>query len=192
MFALGLNAREFQLLTENLGEFLQGHVHFEDVLSLFGSAWPDAAPTVGGVAGLAVSAAHAAVAVVAVTKMRRFDAAHRDADELLPFAAKKLAAGEELSQVVADLALDDLAKALMVFVNLQRPYVHLRVAACRSSMADLNDPLTTTPTTARQPMARSGAAVAGSLFAKSSPIPKARPTANPPSAVRVLSIPVRH
>src|SRR5688500_11828580 len=70
------------------------------------------------VAFLALAGADAA-GVVAIAKVGQVDAADGDGDEVLALFADQLALGEELAKVFADAPFDDLAEALMIFVNLQ-------------------------------------------------------------------------
>ena len=84
------------------------------------------------------------------------------------------------------LPLDDLAKALMVFVNLQpiRP-----PARCRLSIVDgrFERPADDHPTTARQPMARSGAARCWLVICKILSDPQG-PTHGKPAVSRPCSL----
>src|ERR1700685_915828 len=71
-----------------------------------------------GVALFAVTVSDAA-AVVAVAKMRQLDPTHGNADQVLSLFADQLTFGEKLPQIVANAALDDLAKTLVVFFDLE-------------------------------------------------------------------------
>jgi hypothetical protein len=80
------------------------------------------------VAFLAVARADAA-GVVAVAEVRQLDPAHGDGDEVLALLADQLALGEELAQVLADPAFDDLAEALVIFFDLEDHGCQLIVAS---------------------------------------------------------------
>ena len=51
--------------------------------------------------------------------MRQLDSAHGNADEMLALFADEFALGEKFAQVVANPALDDLPKPLVIFFDLQ-------------------------------------------------------------------------
>ena len=51
--------------------------------------------------------------------MGDLDAMYGDADVLLSLSAEQLAARQELAKILADLALNDFAKSLVVIVDLQ-------------------------------------------------------------------------
>ena len=130
--ALGLDAREAQLFAEDIRKFFEGDIDLHDVLpGLF------AAVAVAG-AGLALSddLAFFAVAgadaggVVAVAEGGDFDAVDGDGDEVFALFADEFAAGDELAEVGADAAFDDLAEALVVLVDHCGTYDF----SCQSSM----------------------------------------------------------
>ena len=109
-----------QLLAEDVGQLVERDLDLEDVLAGFGSAQPARAFAVAdGLSRLAFALPDALVAVVTVTETRQIDSGDGDADEVLALLSDQLAAGEELAQVLTDLPLDDLAEALVVFVDTQ-------------------------------------------------------------------------
>ena len=57
--------------------------------------------------------------IVAIAKVRQFDPAHRDADQVLTLFADQLPFGEKFPQIVADAPLDDLSKSLVIFFDFQ-------------------------------------------------------------------------
>src|SRR5688500_7628849 len=117
VLALGLNAREFQLLRQNLGQLIEREIDLHDVRAGLGAALGF---TLAGLA-LADDVALFPVAradaggVVAVAEVRQLDPAHGDADQVLAFLADQLTFGEELAQVLPNPAFHDLPEALVIF-----------------------------------------------------------------------------
>src|SRR5262249_34582994 len=118
VLAPGFDAGQLKLFGEDVGQLVERDFDFENVGAGLRPAGALAvALTIHRVADARIAGADAAVVVVAVAEVRQFDAADGDADQVLAFLAEQLAAGEEFAQVAADLALDDLAKALVVLLN---------------------------------------------------------------------------
>src|SRR5262249_48346903 len=117
---LGLDARQGQLLAEDVGHLLHRQLDFEDVSARL------AAGAAGGVlaggaerlAGLAVALADAAAPFPAVLELRDVDLRQRDADEVLALLADHLAAADVLGQVALDLAAHELLEALVIAFDL--------------------------------------------------------------------------
>jgi hypothetical protein len=91
------------------------------------------------VTGFAFARAHARIVVVPVAKMRRVDPVNGNADRPFAFPADEFAAREKLAQILADLPLDDLAKALMVFRDLHGNRT-VRVRSKGSGKAKIKNP----------------------------------------------------
>ncbi len=71
-----------------------------------------------GVARLAVALAGPALAVVPELEPGQVDLRQGDADQVLALAPDHLSLGDVFAQILLDLALDDLAKAVMVVVDV--------------------------------------------------------------------------
>ena len=91
------------------------------------------------IAFLAVAGADA-LGVVAVAEVRQLDPADGDLDQVLALLADQLALGEELAQVVADPALDDLPEALVIFFDLQDHAINCWSAFALAHSRRANDP----------------------------------------------------
>ena len=75
MFALGLDARELQLLTEDLGEFLEAHLDLEDMVTFLLASRALLAPLSDRVTRLAVTAPNARIVVITIAKVGQINPA---------------------------------------------------------------------------------------------------------------------
>src|SRR5690606_30226501 len=122
--ALGLDARQLELLRHDLGELLQRYLDVEQVVAR-AIARLLALPRLllaltERVADLTVALPHAALLLVAVLEVRDVDARDRDRDRVLALARDHLALGDVLAQVLLDLAADDLTEPAVVEIDLLR------------------------------------------------------------------------
>ncbi len=123
-FALGLNARQFQFVAENGGQFLQRDVDFQNVRARIAAGLALAAFLFAGAAGngladFAIPLPYSAGAVLAVAEMRHVELRQRNADQIAPFAADHFAVRDVLPQVLADFPADNLAKAAMIVIDVE-------------------------------------------------------------------------
>src|SRR5262245_54270191 len=128
MLTLGLDPRQLQLFSKDLGKLIEREIDLHDVLPGLGAALGTFALALADdIAFFAVAGADA-LRVISVSEVRQLDATHRDRNEMLAFLADQLALGEEFAQVLPDPALDDLAEALVIFFDLQD---QLTAPSCR-------------------------------------------------------------
>src|SRR5205823_8326756 len=124
LLALVLDARERQLLAEDVRELIQGKVDFQRVLSLAlpGLALAVAFHRAGSEhrARLAFSLADASLLLVTVAEVGDVDARDGDGDEVLPLLPDHLPLLDVLAQVGLDAAADDLPEAAVVLLDLER------------------------------------------------------------------------
>src|SRR5262249_23473258 len=121
LLAARLDARQGQLLAEDLGHLLHGQLDLEDVAARLVAGLPLALAALAAAQGRAdgaVAGADAAVVLVAVAELRDVDGRQRDADQVLALLADQLAAADVLAEVALDLAADELAEALVVAFDL--------------------------------------------------------------------------
>ena len=124
LLALALDARERQLLAQDVGELVEREIDFQRVLSF---ALPRLALAVAfhgsgseHGAGLAVALADAALVLVAVSEVRDVDGRDGDGDQVLPLLPDHLPLLDVLAKVLLDPPADDLAKPAVVLFDLQR------------------------------------------------------------------------
>src|SRR5262249_43219165 len=112
------DARQGQLLAEDLGHLLHGQLDLEDVPARLVAGAAVALRRGQRVARLALALADAAGALLAVAELRQLDLRQGDADQILPLAADHPPAADVLAQVRLHLAPDDLPEALVVTLDL--------------------------------------------------------------------------
>src|SRR5262249_44458234 len=116
--AARLDARQGQLLAEDLGHLLHRQVDFQDVSArLVAGAGRVSFRRRERIAGPALSLADAAGALLAVAELRDVDLRQGDADEVLALLADHLAAADVLLQVALHLAADELLEPLVVALD---------------------------------------------------------------------------
>src|ERR1019366_3701214 len=134
LFAFGLDARQSELLAEDVGKFFEGEIDLQDM----------AARLIAG-AALAVAAG----SLVSIAELRQLDRGDRNADVIAPFFADHLPARNVLGKVGFHLAAHNLAEALMIAFDFlshcftQSPLANVPVLAKQkpfSSQSDLDPP----------------------------------------------------
>src|SRR4051812_13919286 len=60
-----------------------------------------------------------ALGIIPIAKMRQFDPAHWNADQVLAFFADQFPLGQEFAQILSDPALNDLPETLVIFFDLE-------------------------------------------------------------------------
>src|SRR5262249_5969821 len=126
LHALGLDARQLELLAHDLGQLLQADLDLDEVIARAIAGLAGAGLLLAladGVARLAVALADAALLLVAELEVRDVDGGQRDRHRVLAFARDHLALGDVLAQVLLDLAPDDLPEAAVVEID---PLAHGR------------------------------------------------------------------
>src|SRR5207237_4404899 len=129
LLALALDARERQLLAEDVRQLVEGEIDFQRVLSLalprlplpvaLDRAWSEHRP------GLAISLADAPLVLVPVPEVRDVDGRHGDGDQILPLLPDHLPLLDVLAKVLLDAPADDLVTARVVrFDHPRHPDPH--------------------------------------------------------------------
>ncbi len=123
-FALGLDARQFQFVAEDGGQFFERHFDFENVRAGIAACFSFAVPFLSAAAGdrladFAVSLPDAAGAVLAIAEMRHIELRQRNADQIAPFTADHLAVRNVFTQVLANFPPHNLAEAAMIVVDVE-------------------------------------------------------------------------
>jgi hypothetical protein len=131
LLALGLDARELQLLTHDLRQLLKRQLDLQRVLAGL-IAGP--ARTVGvrialaqAVADVARPLSHAPPILAAEPKPRPVDLGQRDRDQILSLPPDQLALRDVLAQVLLDLPAHDVAETAMVGIDSQRHLDHRQI-----------------------------------------------------------------
>jgi hypothetical protein len=117
LLAPGLDAGKLQLLSKDLGQFLQRDLHLENVLPGLVPGGPVAVPF-NGCAGITITLAYAGFLVAPVVELGQFDLWEGDADDVPPLPADHLPAGNVFLQVPLDLAPDNLIEPGFILVDL--------------------------------------------------------------------------
>ena len=127
LLALGLDARELQLLAHDLRQLLQRQLDLQRVFArlIAGLARPVGVriALAQAVAHVALPLPHAAAILAAEPEARPVDLRQRDRDQVLALPPDQLALRDVLAQVLLDLPAHDVAEAAMVRVY---PKSHLR------------------------------------------------------------------
>ena len=57
--------------------------------------------------------------IIPISKMRQFNPAQRNADQMFPLLADQFPLGQKLAQIVPNPPFDDLPESLVIFFDLQ-------------------------------------------------------------------------
>jgi hypothetical protein len=124
LLALVLDARERQLLAEDVRQLVEREIDLEGVLA-FALARPALAVAFHRARrehrpGLPIALSDATLVLVPVPEVRDVDGRHGDGDEVLPLLPDHLPLLDVLAQVLLDSSADDLAEPAVVLFDLQR------------------------------------------------------------------------
>src|SRR5205814_280787 len=118
-FALGLDVRQLQLLTEDRRQLVHRDLDLEQML-----AWLVAGLALGVlrifteyIPRIAVALPHPARLLRPETKMRNVNLRQRDGDKLLALLAEHLPLRNVLAQVLFDFSANDLAKSPVILID---------------------------------------------------------------------------
>ena len=114
------------VLCEFLGKILQRHIYLESMLPGLVTGLPFAVTlfTLHRITRLSFALADTSILVVAVAEPRQRNLRQRDGDILVSLASDQLTRGNELLQVLFDLATDDLPEPGVVLINATNRHCH--------------------------------------------------------------------
>jgi hypothetical protein len=123
LLALGLDARQLQLLAQDLGQLVERQLDFQRVLALVGARLARSLlprlPLADGIAHLPRPLPGSPLPLAAEAKARNVDLRQRNGDQILALAPDQLAVGDVLAQVLLDLAAHDVAEPPVVGIDPQ-------------------------------------------------------------------------